>query len=152
MTAKEFLNQPFELYCRINDKKVRADCYRQMAGSVSSPGFEEHYSSSRNTRAPFERYLEKAYELEDEIAVDEEKLERLKTEVSIAIDKLDEPNAQLLLHYRYVMFMTMPKISVEMNYCLSWTKKIHRKALEEFEKRYPQDTPKILPVHGHHAL
>ena len=39
-----------------------------MACSVSSPGFEEHYSSSRNTNAPFIRYLEKADELEEEIA------------------------------------------------------------------------------------
>lgn len=137
MTAKEFLMQPFNLNNYINDKKVRVECYRQMAGSVSSPGFEEHYSSSRNTRAPFERYLEKAYELEGEIEEDEKELERLKTEVGIAIDKLEEPNEQLLLHYRYVMFMTMPKIAVEMHYSLSWTKKLHRKALEDFGRRYP---------------
>ncbi len=137
MTAREFLNQPFYLNNRINDKRVKLDCYRQMACSVSSPGFEEHYSSSRNTNAPFIRYLEKADELEAEIATDEKELERLKTEVSIAIDKLEEPNEQLLLHYRYVMFMTMPKIAVEMHYSLSWTKKLHRKALEDFGRRYP---------------
>lgn len=52
MTAREFLNQPFYLNNRINDKRVKLDCYRQMACSVSSPGFEEHYSSNRNTNAP----------------------------------------------------------------------------------------------------
>lgn len=43
MAAREFLNQPFYLNNRINDKRVKLDCYRQMACSVSSPGFEEHY-------------------------------------------------------------------------------------------------------------
>ncbi len=137
MAAREFLNQPFYLNNRINDKRVKLDCYRQMACSVSSPGFEEHYSSSRNTNAPFIRYLEKADELEEEIAADEKELERLKTEVSIAIEKLEEPSEQLLLHYRYVMFMTMPEIAVAMHYSLRWTKRLHRRALEEFERSHP---------------
>lgn len=137
MTAREFLNQPFYLNNRINDKRVKLDCYRQMACSASSPGFEEHYSSSRNTNAPFIRYLEKADELEEEIAADEKELERLKTEVSVAIDKLEEPSEQLLLHYRYVMFKTMPEIAVAMHYSLRWTKRLHRRALEEFERSHP---------------
>ncbi len=97
MTAREFLNQPFYLNNRINDKRVKLDCYRQMACSVSSPGFEEHYSSNRNTNAPFIRYLEKADELEEEIAADEKELERLKTEVSVAIDELDSGIFEYLL-------------------------------------------------------
>ena len=137
MTAREFLNRPFHFNNRINDKRAKLECYRQMAYSVRSPSFEEHYSSSRNTDAPFVRFLEKADELEEEIREDEKELERLKTEVSIAIDKLEEPNAQILLYYRYVMFMTMPKIAVEMHYSLRWTKRLHRRALDEFERSHP---------------
>ena len=111
MTAREFLNQPFYLNNRINDKRVKLDCYRQMACSVSSPGFEEHYSSNRNTNAPFIRYLEKADELEEEIAADEKELERLKTEVSVAIDELEESSEQLLLHYRNALFTSMDEAS-----------------------------------------
>ena len=64
MTAKEFLNQPYELQKQIEIKKQKAKYYRMLADSVSSPGFEEHYSASRNTEAPFVRYLNNVSELE----------------------------------------------------------------------------------------
>lgn len=141
MQAKEFLNQPFILNNKINDKKVKIECYRMMATSVSSPGFEEHYSSNRNTNAPFVRYLEKISELEEEVKADCEKLEEIKAEVASAILKVNEPSEQLLLHYRYVMFMSMSDIAVKMNYSLRWAKKLHRRALDSFEKRTPPGHP-----------
>ena len=96
--------------------------------------------------------MEKADELEEELAADEKVLERLKTEVCVAIDELEEPSELLLLHYRYVMFKTMPEIAVAMHYSLRWTKRLHSRALEEFERSHPYATPKPLPDHGHHAL
>ena len=39
MTAKEFLNQPFDLQRQIRIKEKRIQCYRELACSVSSPGF-----------------------------------------------------------------------------------------------------------------
>lgn len=51
MTAREFLNRPFLLNNKINDKKIKLGFYRELSCSPSSPGFEEHFSSNRNTKA-----------------------------------------------------------------------------------------------------
>ena len=134
MEAREFLNRPFDLNNRINDKKVKLECYRELSCSVSSPGFEDHYSSSRNTRAPFERYLEKIDALEEEIAADYKKLYALRCEVDNAIDLVEDPMEQMILRYRYIELMSMPEISVQMHYSLHWTKRLHRRALDDFER------------------
>ena len=113
MTAREFLNRPFILNNKINDKKIKLGYYRELSCSVSSPGFEEHYSSNRNIKAPFERYLEK-------------------------IDALEEdPMEQMILRYRYIELKSMPEISVQMYYSLRWTKRLHRRALDSFERSHP---------------
>ncbi len=137
MNAKEFLNRPFNLNNKINDKLVKLECYRELSCGVSSPGFEEHYSSNRNTKAPFIRYLEKIDLLEREIAEDYIKLEKLKTEVDNAIDVVEEPMEQMILRYRYLELMSMPQIAVQMHYSLRWTKRLHRKALDSFERSHP---------------
>ena len=134
MQAKEFLNRPFILNNKINDKKIKLECYRTMASSVSSPGFEEHYSSSKNTSAPYMKYLEKAMELESEIESDYKKLNDLLLEVDEAIDKVDDLNEQTILRYRYVMFMTMSQIAQKIHYTLRWTQETHRNALSNFER------------------
>ena len=53
-------------------------------------GFEEHFSSNPNTKAPFVRYLEKIDNLEREIAEDYKMLEEIKTEVDNAIDVVED--------------------------------------------------------------
>lgn len=133
MTAKEFLNQPYELQKRIRIKEQKAKYYRELARSVSSPGFEERYSSSRNTDAPFVRYLNKATELEHEIKNDYMKLEELKEEVDGAINVIEDENEAMVLRYRYVMMWSFTQISKEMNYTLRWTQMIHVKAVTHFE-------------------
>lgn len=114
MTAREFLNRPFILNNKINDKKIKLGYYRELSCSVSSLGFEEHYSSNRNIKAPFERYLEKIDALEKELAEDYKKLEGLRCELDSAIDLVEDPMEQMILRYRYIELKSMPEISVQM--------------------------------------
>lgn len=136
MTAREFLNRPFILNNKINDKKIKLGYYRELSCSVSSPGFEEHYSSNRNIKAPFERYLEKIDALEEELAEDYKKLEELCCELDSAIDLVEDPMEQMILRYRYIELKSMPEISVQMHYSLRWTKRLHRRALDSFERSH----------------
>ena len=147
MTAKDYLNRPFILNNKINDKKIKLGFYRELSCSPSSPGFEEHFSSNQNTKAPFVLYLEKIDDLEREIAEDYKKLDEIKTEVDNAIDVVEDPMEQMILRYRYLEFLSMPDISVRMHYSLRWTKKLHRRALDSFERGHPLITPRPLPVH-----
>lgn len=137
MQGNEFLNRPFILNNKINDKKIKLGFYRELSCSSSSPGFEEHFSSNPNTKAPFVRYLEKIDDLEREIAEDYKKLDEIKTEVDNAIDVVEDPMEQMILRYRYLEFLSMPDISVRMHYSLRWTKKLHRRALDSFERGHP---------------
>ena len=137
MTAREFLNRPFILNNKINDKKIKLGYYRELSCSVSSPGFEEHYSSNRNIKATFERYLEKIDALEEELAEDYKKLEELRCELDSAIDLVEDPMEQMILRYRYIELKSMPEISVQMYYSLRWTKRLHRRALDSFERSHP---------------
>lgn len=137
MQGNEFLNRPFILNNKINDKKIKLGFYRELSCSPSSQGFEEHFSSNPNTKAPFVRYLEKIDDLEQEIAEDYKKLDEIKTEVDNAIDVVEDPMEQMILRYRYLEFLSMPDISVRMHYSLRWTKKLHRRALDNFERGHP---------------
>ena len=137
MQGNEFLNRPFILNNKINDKKIKLVFYRELSCSPSSPGFEEHFPSNPNTKAPFVRYLEKIDDLEQEIAEDYKMLDEIKNEVDNAIDVVEDPMEQMILRYRYLEFLSMPDISVRMHYSLRWTKKLHRRALDSFERGHP---------------
>ncbi len=45
MQGNEFLNRPFILNNKINDKKIKLGFYRELSCSPSSLGFEEHIRS-----------------------------------------------------------------------------------------------------------
>ncbi len=90
MQGNEFLNRPFILNNKINDKKIKLGFYRELSLQSIITGFEEHFSSNPNTKAPFVRYLEKIDNLEREIAEDYKMLEEIKTEVDNAIDVVED--------------------------------------------------------------
>ena len=52
MTAKEYLNQAYRLEQRIRLLKDNIEETRALSGSISSPGFEQHYNPNRPTEAP----------------------------------------------------------------------------------------------------
>lgn len=133
MTARDFLNQPYEQLRLIDAKKQKITFYKEMAVNVSSPGFEEHHNATRNTEAIFVRYLRKAMNLEEELKEDQKVLDELKFKVDIALDKMQDPKEEILLRYRYLKFMTIKEISREMNYSIRWIKRLHAQALRNFE-------------------
>lgn len=137
MTAKDYLNRPFILNNKINDKLIKLECYKELSTSVSSPSFEEKFSGTRNLEPPFVRYLGKISDLEEEIKADYEKLEDMKKEIDAEIDKLEDPYDQLILRYRYLMFMPMNQIATKVHYTLRWTQRIHNRAIENFERVHP---------------
>ena len=53
MTAKEYLNQAYRLEQRIRLLKDNIEETRALSGSISSPGFEQHYNPNRPTEAPY---------------------------------------------------------------------------------------------------
>ena len=102
MTAKEYLSQGYRLEQRIRLVREELVNLQELAGSVSSPGFEEHYNATRNTEAPFIRTIYKIMELEDKQNSLLNQLLEFKQEMCDVIDSVDDLNERMVLYYRYI--------------------------------------------------
>ena len=81
MTAKEYLNQAYRLEHFIRLEKEEIEYWQEIACSVSSPGYEEHFNATRNTEAPFVKTIYKIMEYQDELNNKLNKLIKLKEEI-----------------------------------------------------------------------
>lgn len=131
MTAKEFLSRAYRLEQKIKVLTQELSELRELSVSISSPGFEEHYSATRNTDAPFVHALEKIEEREKEIADKVVALLEIKKEISDVISNIANVDHRLVLHYRYVENRSWYKIGVEMNVDESTVRRWHNKALAQ---------------------
>lgn len=110
MHAKDYLGQAYRLDQRIKILQEDIEQLQELAGSVSSPGFEEHYNANRNTEAPFVQTLNKMMERQDELNNKLQLMIKLKAEISDVIEQLESKDERLVLTYRYLRNWTWEKI------------------------------------------
>jgi DNA-directed RNA polymerase specialized sigma subunit len=103
MTAKEYLSQGYRLEQRIRLVREEITNLQELAGSVSSPGFEEHYNATRNTEAPFIRTISKIMELEDKQNDLLNQMLEFKQQMCEVINSVEELNESMVLYYRYAV-------------------------------------------------
>lgn len=127
MTVKEYLNQGYRLVHRIRLVQAEIEGLRAMSTSISSPGFEEHFS--RSTEAPFEKVLMKIYELEEKQAADLERLLCFKQELIDVIDEVEDKDLRMVLRYRYVNNFTWGRIGDALGWDARTIRRWHDKAL-----------------------
>lgn len=133
MTAKEYLNQARHLDALINCRLREIDYWRDLSSSVSGTRFDGMpHSPNRPTEAPFVRCLEKIDEIQRSVEEKITYLVRLKEEINIAIDKLENRDEQLVLRYRYLDDCTWEEISRMLNVSLRTVHRIHGSALQNF--------------------
>lgn len=102
MTAKEYLNQAYRLEQRIRLLKDNIEETRALSGSISSPGFEQHYNPNRPTEAPYVKTLERLMEMQEELDEKLSLLLALKAELTEVIDGVENMDERLVLTYRYL--------------------------------------------------
>ncbi len=141
MTSKEYLNQAYRLEQRIRLHKERLDELRDLAGSPSSPGFEEHYNPNRPTEAPFIKTLYKIMDLEEKVEGELQLLLTLQEEVQETIDRLPDMDERLVLTYRYLKNMSWSQIGDELYVDERTVRRWHNRALSHV--RIPEN-PTIL--------
>ena len=132
MTAKEYLSQGYRLEQIIKLIKMDIEYWQDLASSVSSPGFEEHFNATRNTDAPFVKQIYKMMEYQDLLT---EKLElhmNLKREMQKAIEEMSNQDERLVLELRYIKNLTWPRIADLMYVDESTVRRWHNKALNHF--------------------
>lgn len=132
MTAKEYLKQAYWLDQKINSDLAELARLKEIAASIGSPALGERNNPNRQTEAPFVRGLERVWEMEKRIDAEIDRLVDLKEQIRGIIDRLDNPDEQMLLRYRYLHHDTWENIASMMNYSVRWVYKLHAKALISF--------------------
>lgn len=133
MTAKEYLNQAYRLENKIKVLKRRIETLKELVTSVSSPGFEEHYNSNRNTNAPFVKTQEKIIECEEETNRRMKLLIELREQILYHIDLMEDPDESLVLEHRYIYNMPWTDIGKELYVDERTVRRWHNKALAHFK-------------------
>ncbi len=133
MTAKEYLRQAYLLDKRIESCSLECADLRQMAESISGPGFEEHFNASKNTDAPYIRTLEDLWDMEEKILYEQALLVRLKAQISEVISKVEKPEYQMLMRYRYIHNFSWSKISEMLSADITTVQRWHTKALTKIK-------------------
>lgn len=129
MNAKDYLSQAYRLDQRIRIVQEDIEQLQDLAGSVSSPGFEEHYNATRNTEAPFVRTLYKMMEKQDELNNKLQLMITLKSEISDVLEQLENKDERLVLTYRYLRNWTWDRIGSELHADERTIRRWHYRAL-----------------------
>ncbi len=129
MTAREYLNQAYRLDQRIHADLEEIERLREMASSVSSPGFEERHNPNRPTEAPFVRCVIKVMEMEEKLNGEVERLMTLKEQMRTVIDALPCVDEQMVIRYRYVHGKTWEEIGDELHADRTTVYRWHNNAL-----------------------
>ena len=119
MNAKQYLRQAYRLDQKINSDLAELSRLREMAASIGSPDFEEHYNPNCPTEAPFVKALEKVWEMQEKIRM--------------TIDKVENPDEQMVLRYRYIHNYTWEQIGDALYADESTIRRWHGRALQHIE-------------------
>jgi DNA-directed RNA polymerase specialized sigma subunit len=133
MTVKEYLGQAYLLDNRINSDTKELEELRLMSQTISSPGFEEHYNASRNTDAPYIHTLEKIFDMESKILEEVDLLMALKQQIRDVISKVEKPEHQMIMRYRYIHNYSWSKISNKLSADITTVQRWHNKAIAKIK-------------------
>ena len=134
MTSKEFLQKPMRIQHRIEQLQLKRKTFEELADSIPGGNYDKPLvQKTRNTQAPFIKWIDKIMEVEKEIEKLEEEFEISKAEVIKAIEKLDNADYQTLLIMRYLNEYSWTSICEKMYVSLSTAKRWHWEAINVLE-------------------
>ncbi len=139
MTAREYLYTIRDLTSEIANKALKSNMLRDMAASVSSPELDvDRVCSTPQECAPLENLIIDAMIIDKEISILRKKLMQQKAEMLQKIMLVDDCVLCEILSMRYVDILSWDVISDRVNLSQSHVYRLHRQALDEFEKIFQQ--------------
>ena len=143
MTAKEYLQQIQLDDIRINQLKELIESQRAMTTPISGIDYsKDRVQTSTDGTPGMLKSVENLYDAELRlnrmIAIFNDERERIMSE----IQSLDKPEYIELLYMRYVEYMSLEEICVEMKYSYPHIKRIHGIALQVFYNKFLKDNTK----------
>ena len=135
MTAKEYLQQIRKLDILITQRRKELEELRLQDGvrGISYEG--DRVQTSPKGEANYVRLVEKRAKLEGEINELITELYELRHKIINEIQLLDNDVYTDILYKRYVEYMSLERIAVEMHYSYFHTCKLHGGALKELERK-----------------
>ena len=128
MTAKEYMNRPFELNRQIRIRTNQLQGVRNLIKGTSSIIDGVPRSDSPDVHR-MESLMAKAVDLETEISKLTEELGKAIDEVTTAINSIGNPACEEVLTARYLCFEDWTTIARKLDYCKDWVFRLHRKGL-----------------------
>lgn len=133
LTAKEYLSQAHRIDQRINAKLEQVYNLRTKATSITSVLSDISVINTPDTH-PMESTIVRMIDLEREINEDIDQLVDLKRDMYDIVRSVSNPEYQLLLELRYLLFKTWPEIAASFDTEERTVFNIHGRALEEVGK------------------
>ena len=135
MTAKEYLNQLTSIEKLIQLKTTERERLMALATKVTSALNDcKVETSPDNTKT--QNIIIKMAELREEIEEQASKYTALYRKIEEEIDDIEDDRYKLLLMMRYMKGASFSDIADKLGYEKRWTLVLHKRALQDFEKRY----------------
>lgn len=138
MTGKEYMLQYWQAKVMVRRLESQQASIRDLLGNVTVDPSSEHVQTSRDPDQ-IGKLVAKLADIQDKL--NEEKLRAidLMDEIYGVINKLGDPDEQLILQMRYIKMLPWSKVERELEkvqryYCLDWVMRKHRHALKEIER------------------
>lgn len=135
MTAKEYLNQLISIERLIQLKTTERERLMALATKVTSALNDcKVETSPDNTKT--QNIIIKMAELREEIEEQASRYTALYSKIEEEIDDMEDDRYKLLLIMRYMKGASFSDIADTLGYEKRWTLVLHKRALQDFEKRH----------------
>lgn len=135
MTAKEYLNQLASIEKLIQVKTTERERLMALATKVTSALNDcKVETSPDNTKT--QNIIIKMAELREEIEEQASRYTSLYRKIEEEIDDIEDNRYKLLLIMRYMKGASFSDIADKLGYEKRWTLVLHKRALQDFEKRH----------------
>ncbi|WP_295088226.1 hypothetical protein [Ruminococcus sp.] len=131
MTPKEYMIKANALLRRIKRKRREAEEIRITEGSPSSPALNDMPKITTYDPHKMSKRIGRAIDLDREADIAFNELEELKRSLLASIETLENPDERDLLYKRYIEFKCWRKVSEEIGYSESHTKRLHSMAVKK---------------------
>lgn len=133
MKAKEYMQQAFFLDKRINSLIRQVNNLWDQATNITQAISDMPRNPSRET-SKLENRIVDIFDLTDEIRKQMDKLKALRKEMMGVVEKVPDPEYQLILQERYFEMLTWEDIACDINRSVRSAQLMHGKALETVQE------------------
>lgn len=132
MDKIKYLCKYHNLQIQIEKKKEYISFCEERSNSIPGPCYDKIGTNpSPNLDAPFVKWIYRRIDAEAELKELEEKALKAKMEIEDSIAKLDDPDLERVLIYRYIDWKSWKEISEKMFYSSSTVRRKHEEALDK---------------------